>query len=104
MAKDFWRANHPHKSTEIMQKIQFLDTELTLQESVAKVFNEVIGHRSGRQYDKQFYIMLSKKCGFSPRSLKQFLESGRSLRKAATILYRLGYRISKISVEKLSEK
>lgn len=102
-AKDSWCANHPHQSIKVMRGFQFLEAELLLQEAVAKVFNKMTGHRL-RRYDAKFYGALSKKCGLSPRSLKQFLENGGSLQKATEILYRLGHRISKISVEKILEK
>ncbi|MDO8600794.1 MAG: hypothetical protein Q7R73_04320 [bacterium] len=75
--------------------------ELELQCAVAKVLNRVARHQSGKGYDRNFYETLSKKSGVSSRSLGRFLESGCNIRKAAKILYPLGYRISKVSIKKL---
>lgn len=73
-----------------------------LQDAVSKVLNNEVGHFRGA-YEKSWYEEASRQSGISSRSLKRFLEKGGSVGQAAKILYAFGYRIAKISIEKLPE-
>lgn len=103
MTKNYRRAEHSRKTDQFLESVELASAELELQEAVAEILNKAARHSSGRKYDKHYYETLSKKCGVSPRSLKRFLQNGWSIKKAAKILYPLGYRISKISVTQLPQ-
>ena len=70
---------------------------LDLQCAVADVAHRVVRHED----DRSFYRVLSKKCKISRKSLKHFFERGGSVRTAAKILYRLGFKIRGVSAKKL---
>lgn len=75
---------------------------LELQDAVAAVLRNVGScHLSCK---KSWYQEAFRISGLSPRSLKRFLKRGGGIRQAVKILHAFGYRIAKISVEKLPGK